>query len=284
MTNDYQQDRQQAALRNQSNEQRIALGIEYNGQQFHGWQRQASPSVATVQSAVEAAVASVADQPVALQCAGRTDAGVHGLGQVAHFDVAVDRGERAWVHGVNSHLPAAVRVVWARAVDPAFHARYSATARRYQYWIDNSAVPPAVFAGQLTHFPHALNAQLMHDEAQCLLGEQDFSAFRAAACQSRTAMRDVHRLSVTRWGQRLCIDITANAFLLHMVRNISGALLEIGAGRRERGWLAQLLASGDRRQAPATARPDGLYLHSVSYPDHFGLPQAPRALFAGPVD
>ena len=280
LTEHYQLARQQAAIRNQSGTCRIAIGVEYNGRHFHGWQRQASPAVATVQQMLEAALAKVADQPVVVQCAGRTDAGVHALGQVAHFDVAIDRGERAWVLGTNSHLPDSVRVVWARAVAPDFHARYSAITRRYQYWIDNGSIATAVFAGQLTHWPYPLDAQLMHKEAQALLGEQDFSAFRAAACQSNSPMRNVHALAVTRLDQRLCIDITANAFLLHMVRNITGALLEVGAGRREPGWLAGLLAERDRRMAPATARPDGLYLHSVRYPPGFGLPDPSRALFA----
>lgn len=268
--------------------QRIAIGVEYNGSQFHGWQRQAQPAVATVQAALENAIAKVANHPVTLVCAGRTDAGVHATGQVAHFDSFEPREQKAWVMGVNSLLPGSVRVLWAHAVEQDFHARFSATARRYQYWIDNTAVRSGIFDGLLTHCPTPHGQQLdvasMHSAAQALPGEQDFTSFRAVACESSTPMRNVHRVSVTGYavasGQRICIDIEANAFLLHMVRNITGSLLEVGAGRESAEWIAELLQKRDRTQAAATARPDGLYLVHVSYPAGFGLPQALNAPFA----
>lgn len=260
-------------------QRRIAAGVAYNGANLHGWQRQASPAVATAQGAVEQAAARVAAHPVRTVCAGRTDAGVHAIGQVVHFDVAVQRENRGWIAGINSHLPASIRVLWACEVDEGFHARYAALSRRYQYWIHNARVAPALFAGQLGHVPWPLDAALMHREAQCLLGECDFSSFRASACDSRTAMRNVHAVSVQRFGERICVEIQANAFLLHMVRNIVGALVEIGRGRETAGWLAQLLEARDRRQAPPTASPDGLYLHRVEYPSRFQLPPGELAIF-----
>lgn len=261
--------------------QRVAIGVAYRGAALHGWQRQASPSVATVQAELERALASVATHPVRSFCAGRTDAGVHALGQVAHFDVAVERPGKAWVMGVNSALPREIRVLWARDVGSDFHARYSAVSRQYQYWIHNDAVASALFAGQLTHHRQPLDAPLMHAEAQCLLGERDFSSFRAAACDSRTAMRNLSEISVRRSGERLCVQVEANAFLLHMVRNIVGALLEVGSGRQPAGWLAGLLAARDRRLAPATASPAGLYLRRVRYPAQFALPEPAATVFEG---
>lgn len=267
--------------------QRIAIGVEYNGAAFHGWQRQAQPAVATVQAALEDALARVADHPVTLVCAGRTDAGVHATGQVAHFASLAQRDNKAWIMGVNSLLPAAIRVKWAQPVSAEFHARFSATARRYQYWIHNAPVKSGIFTNLLTHYPvphgQLLDHQAMHQAAQALLGEQDFTSFRAVACESATAMRNVHSVSVKAYplgaGQRVCIEIQANAFLLHMVRNIAGSLLEVGAARQSVDWISQLLSEKDRTQAAATARPDGLYLVNVSYPEAFGLPASTEMLF-----
>jgi tRNA pseudouridine38-40 synthase len=252
--------------------QRVAIGVEYNGANLHGWQRQASPQVATVQLALENALSKIACHPVKLVCAGRTDAGVHAVGQVAHFDVAVERPDKAWTRGGNAELDPCVRIRWAHTVDDQFHARFTAQWRRYQYWIDDSAVASAIFAGNILHCRYPLDAELMHSAAQQLLGEQDFSAFRAAACDSSTPMRNVQKISVRRVGQRLCVDIQANAFLLHMVRNIVGSLIQVGAGQQKSDWIAQLLAGGDRNLAAATARPDGLYLLQVGYPELFNLP------------
>ena len=258
---------------------RIAIGVEYNGAAFHGWQRQTKPPVATIQMAVEDALCKVADQKITLICAGRTDAGVHATGQVAHFDVSNERELKAWTMGVNSLLPSAIRVVWAKEVDGEFHARFSASARRYQYWIHNAAVRPGIFSSLMTHYSKPLNATLMHSAAQALVGEQDFTSFRAVACESKTAMRNVHAVSVKRYGERVCIEIEANAFLLHMVRNIAGSLMAVGTEKQPVSWVETLLAAKNRALAAATAKPDGLYLMAVTYPAKYELPVAERSLF-----
>jgi len=254
---------------------RIALGVEYNGADFHGWQRQSTPAIATVQAALERALSRVADQAITVSCAGRTDAGVHGSGQVVHFDTPVDRGEKAWIRGTNSHLPAQVRVQWASVVTDDFHARHSALSRRYRYVIHTGAVKPTALIQQLTHVNAELDVARMHEGGQHLLGEHDFSAFRAAGCQSRTAMRCINELNVSRHNRFIVLEVEANAFLLHMVRNIAGALLEVGAGRRSPDWIGQVLATRDRTRNAVTARPDGLYLVNVAYPSRFGLPVLP---------
>ena len=270
----------QASLERDHDQQRIAIAVEYNGSQFHGWQRQTKPAVPTIQQCLEQALSSVADHPVSLTCAGRTDAGVHAVGQLAHFDVSVSRELKAWVKGANSLLPASIRVLWAQHVDQQFHARFSAQSRRYQYWIHNSAERSGIFAGLVTHYPQPLDHQLMHDAAQSLLGEQDFTSFRALACESPTAMRNVYAVKVFRQRERVCIDIEANAFLLHMVRNISGSLMEIGAKRQPVSWLKTLLAAKDRSLAAATARPDGLYLMAVSYPTELVVSSSTPSIFS----
>lgn len=270
----------QASLERDHDQQRIAIAVEYNGSQFHGWQRQTKPAVPTIQQCLEQALSTVADHPVSLTCAGRTDAGVHAVGQFAHFDVSVSRELKAWVKGANSLLPASIRVLWAQHVDQQFHARFSAQSRRYQYWIHNSAERSGIFAGLVTHYPQPLDHQLMHDAAQSLLGEQDFTSFRALACESPTAMRNVYAVKVFRQRERVCIDIEANAFLLHMVRNISGSLMEIGAKRQPVSWLKTLLAAKDRSLAAATARPDGLYLMAVSYPTELVVSSSTPSIFS----
>jgi tRNA pseudouridine38-40 synthase len=228
--------------------------------------------VVTVQSELERALCAVATVPVRVHCAGRTDAGVHACGQLVHFDAPVTRGLKAWVMGTNAYLPSAVRVLWAKEVPADFHARFSALSRRYRYIIGNTRVRPALLSGQVTWQRRPLDAQLMHQEAQCLLGEQDFSSFRAASCQSNTAMRNIHSISVSRRGELVIIDVQANAFLHHMVRNIAGSLMAIGSGQKQTGWLAGLLALKDRNQAADTAAPDGLYLAKVDYPEKYSLP------------
>ena len=254
---------------------RVVCRIEYDGRPFSGWQSQPHLAVATVQETLEAALGSIAGREVRVHCAGRTDTGVHGFGQIVHFDDPVGRSPKAWVLGANTALPPTVRVHWAQAVSADFHARFSATARRYRYLIANTAVRPALLAGQVSWCRQLLDAGAMHEAAQVLLGEQDFSAFRAASCQSPTAMRNVHEISVLRQEDFVCLDITANAFLHHMVRNIAGSLIAVGSGRRSADWLAQLLRAGDRTLAADTAPADGLYLVAVSYPESFGLPAPP---------
>jgi len=253
--------------------QKIALGIEYDGSRYYGWQQQ--QEVASVQGCLEQALSKVADAPINVLCAGRTDAGVHATGQVVHFETSAQRKDAAWAMGVNTHLPPDIAVRWVIAVADDFHARFSATARRYRYIIYNHRNRPAVLEQGMTHFYHQLDAVRMHRAAQALLGENDFTSFRAAQCQSRTPWRNVKHVKVTRQGEYIVVDIKANAFVHHMVRNIVGSLMEIGCGKRDENWLAELLALRDRNMAAATARAEGLYLVSVDYPEHFALPRSP---------
>ncbi|NMH66060.1 tRNA pseudouridine(38-40) synthase TruA [Shewanella salipaludis] len=250
---------------------RVALGIEYDGHGFYGWQRQAE--VDSVQAQLERALSTVANEPISVQCAGRTDAGVHATGQVVHFDTQAVRGIGAWTLGINANLPDNVAVRWAKEVDDSFHARFSATARRYRYVIYNHNLRPGILRQGVSHYHGDIDAARMHEAAQYLLGEQDFSSFRAIGCQSNTPYRNVHRVNVTRQGMYVIVDIQANAFLHHMVRNIVGSLLEVGLGNQPLHWLQDLLALKDRNQAAATAKPNGLYLVDVTYPEQYQLPK-----------
>ncbi|MCP1065435.1 tRNA pseudouridine(38-40) synthase TruA [Serratia symbiotica] len=253
--------------------QKIALGIEYDGSRYYGWQQQRE--VASVQGCLEQALSKVAAAPINVLCAGRTDAGVHATGQVVHFETSARHKDAAWSMGVNTYLPPDIAVRWVSAVADDFHARFSAIARRYRYIIYNHRNRPAVLQQGVTHFYHPLDAVRMHRAAQELLGENDFTSFRAAQCQSRTPWRKVKHIKVTRQGEYIVVDIKANAFVHHMVRNIVGSLIEIGRGKRNENWLAELLALRDRNLAAATARAEGLYLISVDYPEHFALPRSP---------
>lgn len=255
---------------------RIALAVEYDGSHYSGWQRQSSPELATVQSTLESALSQIANQTVSTVCAGRTDTGVHATCQIIHFDSNIDRGEKAWIQGVNSLLPSSVRVVWSKVVDGEFHARFSATGRRYLYVMHSSRSASALLAGKLCHIKQALDVNSMHKAAQFLLGEQDFSTFRAAGCQSKTPMREVFKASVSTDGEFCVLDIHANAFLQHMVRNISGALISIGKGEHGPEWIRELLELRDRTQAGVAAVPDGLYLMQVDYPPRYNLPTTSR--------
>lgn len=250
---------------------RVALRVEYNGRRFSGWQAQPHLDVSTVQETLEHALSAIAAQPIRVHCAGRTDAGVHGLGQIVHFDDPVGRSCKAWVLGSNASLPRSVRVHWARQVPAEFHARFSAQARSYRYIISNTLIRPALMDGLATWYRAPLDSPRMHDAAQALLGEHDFSAFRAASCQSSTARRNVHEIAVCRKDHYVVIDITANAFLHHMVRNIAGSLMAVGSGKKPVHWLGELLAGRNRAVAADTAAADGLYLASVQYPAEFGL-------------
>lgn len=252
---------------------RIALGIEYSGQNYYGWQRQ--QSMPTVQGHLEKALSKIADQPIQVTCAGRTDAGVHATGQVVHFDTDVDRAEPAWTLGVNSNLPKDIAVRWMHPVADTFDARFSATARRYRYVIYNSPTRPAILAPGVTHIYHALDVARMQEAAPLLLGEHDFSAFRAAHCQSNTPFRDLRYIDVVQRGSYILVEVMANAFLHHMVRNIVGSLIVIGQGEQAPEWMSQLLLNKDRTQAAATAKPNGLYLVDVTYPQAFALPRWP---------
>lgn len=252
---------------------RVVLVLEYDGRRFHGWQQQKS-GVRSVQGELTGAVSRVADHPVDLVCAGRTDAGVHSSYQVVHFDTPSIRSLRAWVMGINTSLPGDIAVHWAGQGVEDFHARFSAIYRRYRYLIYNNPVRPGILRGQVSWTFRTLEADSMHEAAQYLVGEHDFSSFRAAGCQSRTPNRFLETIKVARKGDFVVLDIQANAFLHHMVRNIAGALIAVGAGEKPGAWIREILEARDRTRAGVTAPPDGLYLVDVGYPGHFSVPAA----------
>ena len=249
---------------------RIAVGIEYDGSAYNGWQRQKSGT--GVQTLVEDALARVADHPVDVTCAGRTDAGVHATGQVGHFDSTSERSMRSWLLGANSNLPDDINLTWAMPVTAEFHARYSAVARTYRYLILNRLVRSALFRRRAWWVHETLDESRMRDAAAQLLGEHDFSAFRAAGCQAATPMRELERLDVERFGDWLSITVRANAFLQHMVRNITGLLVAVGNGEREPDWAGEVLAGRDRTAGGVAAPAHGLTLVRVDYPPSFELP------------
>ena len=258
---------------------RFAAGLEYDGRAYSGWQSQ--PGLETVQDVLQRALARVADAPIDCTCAGRTDAGVHALGQVVHFDSGAARSERAWRLGANSYLPDDVSVVWVREVPEHFHARYAALARSYRYVILNRDSRPGLAAGRATWERRTLDHVLMHAAGQVLLGEHDFSAFRAKECQAKSPVRSIGSLRVSRQDEWIALDITANAFLHHMVRNIAGLLISVGQGESPPERVAAVLQSRDRKFNAATAPPHGLYLAEVRYPAEFGLPASPPTADAG---
>eukprot|EP01059_Diplonema_ambulator_P003765 TRINITY_DN13476_c0_g3_i1.p1 TRINITY_DN13476_c0_g3~~TRINITY_DN13476_c0_g3_i1.p1 ORF type:complete len:269 (+),score=-59.67 TRINITY_DN13476_c0_g3_i1:991-1797(+) len=257
---------------------KIALGLSYTGTGFFGWQKQ--NGFRTIEAVVEQAVSSVAGEPVRVYCAGRTDAGVHAISQVIHFTTSAYRSEIAWVFGVNHYLPNTVRVLWSKAVSEDFHARFSAVARHYHYLLYNHSVRSALVDGLTTWYPQALDSEAMQRAGRCLVGEHDFSAFRGADCQAKHATRFISQLTIQRYGALISIEISANAFLLHMVRNIVGSLVLVGAAKQPECWLQEVLLAQDRKKAGMTMPSRGLYLAAVSYPAYFGLPEAaPRIPF-----
>ncbi|MEW5249064.1 tRNA pseudouridine(38-40) synthase TruA [Microbulbifer discodermiae] len=251
---------------------RYALGVEYCGARLHGFQKQRSAS-RTVQAFLEQALSSIAAMPTAVVCAGRTDAGVHATNQVVHFDTSAQRPLRAWVQGVNTLLPDEVRVGWAAEVAPQFHARFSATARSYRYLIHSAPVRSALSSAEVTWTRHPLDLGAMRRGAAHLLGCHDFTSFRASQCQARNPVREITRLDIAQLGPLIVLEIRANAFLHHMVRNISGALMSVGRRERAPEWIAEVLAARDRTRAGVTAPPFGLYLVEVEYPEEFPLPR-----------
>jgi tRNA pseudouridine38-40 synthase len=258
---------------------RVAIGIEYDGAAYHGWQRQ--PHSASVQETVQKALGQVAGVPVELTCAGRTDAGVHARGQVAHFDSDVERSPRAWLFGVNSLLPASVNLRWVQPVTEQFHARYGALRRSYRYLILNRPTRSALAAGRALVVYPPLDVALMQRAAEALVGEHDFSAFRAAECQARSPVRTIQTLAVRRNGDWVSIEVTANAFLQHMVRNIAGTLLAVGRGDAGPQRAREQLESRRRSTGEATAAAHGLYLWRVDYAPEFGLPADSAMIDAG---
>ncbi len=258
---------------------RIALGVEYDGTLFRGWQKQSGGM--TVQDALETALARIAGEPTSVVCAGRTDAGVHATGQVVHFESAANRPLTAWVRGVNTFLPPAIAVRWAHPVKDDFHARFSAFGRCYRYLLINRPSRSGVWHGRAGWYHHPLDVTLMQEAANHLLGEHDFSAFRAAECQAKSPIKTVRRADVQRFGDQIIFDFEAGAFLHHMVRNMVGSLVYVGQGKHPPQWIAELLNSADRRLAAPTFSAAGLYLVGVRYEPHWGLPIAENSFLPG---
>jgi len=254
---------------------RIALGISYNGQAYEGWQSQ--PSGRTVQDQLEAGLSRFAAQSVATVCAGRTDAGVHGLMQVVHFDTPVQREPFSWVRGTNTFLPRDIAVQWAQPVPDAFHSRACATARRYAYVLLESPVRPSVDTGRAGWVFRPLDGDAMREAAAALIGEHDFTSFRASGCQSRTPVKTLTRVDISRRGAYWRFEFEANAFLHHMIRNIMGCLLLVGQGLQPPGWMADVLGARSRDAAAPTFSPDGLYFMGPVYGPEWGLPERTAA-------
>ncbi|PPU40518.1 tRNA pseudouridine(38-40) synthase TruA [Xanthomonas arboricola] len=251
---------------------RYALGVEYDGSEFQGWQQLGEQGGPSVQASLQAALSSVADAPVQVVCAGRTDAGVHGECQVVHFDSDARRAPRGWMLGTTARLPPSIAVRWCVPAATDFHARFSARARRYRYRLLNRQIRPALYRQTLSWERRPLDADAMHAAAQALLGENDFSAFRSVQCQALHARRNLQAISVQRIGEVVEVQVQANAFLHHMVRNIVGSLILIGTGERPGDWIATLLAGRDRTVAGPTAPPQGLVFIGPLYPAEWHLP------------
>ncbi len=250
---------------------KYAIGIEYDGTHYHGWQTQEA-GLKTIQTEIERALSKVADAPISITCAGRTDKGVHAVGQIGHFDTPVQRSLKSWLMGANTNLPHDICLHWIKEVDEAFNARHTALSRRYQYIIFNRSVRSALYPHRMTwHYKH-LDAFKMHEAGQHLLGEHDFQSFRDAECQSKTSIREIKSLNVHRNGDLVLIDVTANAFLHHMVRNIAGVLMVIGEGKQDSSWAHEVLMAKDRTAGAITAHPFGLYLVHVEYPAIYQMP------------
>ena len=254
---------------------RYAAVVEYNGACFHGWQRQKHHDEPTVQAALEAAISVVANHPVSVACAGRTDAGVHATRQVIHFDTKAQRKDYGWMMGVNTHLPDGVALQWVGEVGGDFHARYKAQARRYRYVIYDSPSRMALMYDQLTWWKYPLDAERMHEAAQHLIGTHDFTSFRAKDCQAKSPVKEMHAISVQRFDRILVVELECSAFLYHMVRNIVGVLLPIGEGHKSPDWMKEVLGFRDRSKAGITAPGGGLYFVGVKYPEQFSVPCEP---------
>ncbi|VFP87728.1 tRNA pseudouridine synthase A [Candidatus Erwinia haradaeae] len=258
---------------------KLAFGVEYDGTHYCGWQRQREAH--SVQEELERAIAKIANHVINVVCAGRTDAGVHAIGQVIHFETISKRKDIAWIRGVNSHLPADIVVCWVKVMPNSFHARFSAISRSYRYIIYNHPHHrSAIFSAGVTYFGDFLDTDKMQRSAQCLLGENDFTSFRSRQCQSQSPKRSVIDLTVTRHGLYVFIDIQANSFVHHMVRNIVGSLIEVGCGHQPEDWIGNVLLNKNRQLAAATAYAQGLYLMLVRYPLYYSVPQTSAETFS----
>lgn len=252
---------------------RYALGVEYDGKNYCGWQRQ--KDVMSVQQKLEEALSIIADEPIEVVCAGRTDTGVNATNQVIHFDTTKTRKDVAWTLGVNTNLPKDIAVRWVKQVPEDFHARFSATARRYRYVINNAMFRPAILASGVSFCHHPLNDKLMHQAAQYLVGEHDFTSYRTVHCQSNSPVRTLYHCNVTRHGDFIVLDVKGNAFLHHMIRNIAGSLMRVGQGLESVDWINEVLMAKNRCVAGMTAAAGGLYFVAVDYPQEFNIPSYP---------
>ena len=247
------------------------MGVEYDGRPYYGWQSQAEGQ--TVQDTLQHALSRITDEPISIIAAGRTDTGVHALEQVIHFDTQAKRPLTAWVRGVNALLPESIAVLWAHPVEDEFHARFSAHGRSYRYVLINRATRSAIHAGRAGWYHATLDLTAMQAAAKNLIGEHDFSALRAAQCQAKSPVKHLHRLDIQRQGEMLIFELSADAFLHHMVRNIIGCLVYVGKGKHPPEWLTEVLDSRERTIAAPTFAPDGLYLRRIQYEAKWGLPQ-----------
>lgn len=253
---------------------KVVLVVEYDGSAYKGWQAQKF-DVPSVQENLENALSKIANHKVSVICAGRTDSGVHASAQVVHFETEADRNERAWTLGTNTHLPPDISVVAARYVDDEFHARFSALSRRYRYVIYQSELRPAVLSKGVTWTHKELDVKAMSEAAKCFIGTHDFTSFRAVGCQANTPVRTILNFSVHQLGQYIVLDVRANAFLHHMIRNFAGVLMTIGCGEMPVSWAQEVLNAKDRAQGGVTAPPFGLYFVDAEYPSHFNIPTRP---------
>jgi tRNA pseudouridine38-40 synthase len=252
---------------------RYALGIEYDGKNYCGWQRQ--KTVISVQQKLEQALSKIADEKIEVVCAGRTDTGVNATNQVVHFDTTKTRKDIGWTLGVNTHLPDDIAVTWVKSVNDDFHARFSATARRYRYIIYNNNLRSAILSYGISHCHAPLDEKLMHEGAQHLVGIHDFTSFRTVHCQSHSPVRTIKHCEISRQGKYIIVDIKANAFLHHMVRNVVGSLMRVGQSKEKTTWIKDVLELKNRCMAGVTAPPEGLYFVEVDYPEEFNLPKRP---------
>lgn len=250
---------------------KIILGVEYNGFNYHGWQYQ--KNLNTIQNCIESAITKITKEKVRIHCGGRTDSKVHAIGQVIHFYSSFFIKESSWVLAINNYLPDDISICWSKIINFDFHARYSAISRRYFYIIFNNLFKPSIFSHSVSHYPIFMDTEKMNIAAQLLVGKKDFSSFRSTKCQSKSPWKVIEFIKVKRFFNYVTIDIQANSFLYHMVRNIIGSLLEIGYGKKNYAWLSYVLSSKDRRKAAATAKPNGLYLVSINYPKKYDIPK-----------
>lgn len=259
---------------------KFALGVEYNGTNYHGWQKQKQYyKKKTIQEYLENAISKIANHNIIIFCAGRTDIGVHSLGQVIHFETYSFRKKKSWILGINSLLPKDIVINWIVSVKKEFHARFSALSRRYFYIIYNNKYRSAIFHNFSTLFNYKLNIKKIKNAIKYLLGEHNFSSFQSGKKLNGSSFRNILNCDIKKYGNYILIDIKANAFLYHMVRNIVGSLIEIGIGNKNEDWLLELIKIKDRTKAAATVKPNGLFLAEVEYPKHFGIPNIKHNFF-----